>query len=210
MRRRFLATAALVLAGLGLLALLIVWTIRFRIAAGIVDRKLAAAHVPASYQLTGIGPFHERMENVRIGTPQAPDLIARQIDVYLGYGWGGPAVRAIRVEGVRRFNLESTEVQKDQLLVGQVQWLAEQADSPLLEADEDLLALLVALGEHPMVEALDMPRPVDGRQALSNQLAYLLPFMEEDKLDLLSLDSPQERLGEIQKLLERIQGELFA
>lgn len=116
----------------------------------------------------------------------------------------------IRVEGVRRFNLESTEVQKDQLLVGQVQWLPEQVDSPLLEADEDLLALLVALGEHPMVEALDMPRPVDGRQALSNQLAYLLPFMEEDKLDLLSLDSPQERLGEIQKLLERIQGELFA
>ncbi|MNC39915.1 hypothetical protein D3C75_885990 [compost metagenome] len=76
--------------------------------------------------------------------------------------------------------------------------------------DEDLLALLVALGEHPMVEALDMPRPVDGRQALANQLAYLLPFMEEDKLDLLTLDSPQERLGEIQKLLERIQGELFA
>jgi len=37
-----------------------------------------------------------------------------------------------------------------------------------------------------------------------------LPFMEEDKLDLLTLDSPQQRLGEIQKLLERIQGELFA
>jgi hypothetical protein len=34
----------------------------------------------------------------------------------------------------------------------------------LLEADDDLLALLVALGEHPMVEALDMPRPVDGRR----------------------------------------------
>uniref|UniRef100_UPI00192E5202 LON peptidase substrate-binding domain-containing protein n=1 Tax=Mycobacteroides abscessus TaxID=36809 RepID=UPI00192E5202 len=50
----------------------------------------------------------------------------------------------IRVEGVRRFNLESTEVQKDQLLLGQVQWLPEQADSPLLEADDDLLALLVA------------------------------------------------------------------
>ena len=116
----------------------------------------------------------------------------------------------IRVEGVRRFTLDATEVQKDQLLVGQVQWLSEAPDSPLQDADDDLLALLVALGEHPMVEALDMPRPVDGRQALANQLAYLLPFMEEDKLDLLSLDSPQQRLGEIQKLLERIQGELFA
>ena len=101
MRRRFFATAALVLAGLGLLALLVVWTIRFRIATGIVDRKLAAAHVPASYRLTGIGPFRERMEDVRIGNPQAPDLVARRIDVDLGYGWSGPAVRAIRLEGVR-------------------------------------------------------------------------------------------------------------
>ncbi|MFJ4347372.1 LON peptidase substrate-binding domain-containing protein [Pseudomonas sp. NPDC089401] len=116
----------------------------------------------------------------------------------------------IRVEGVRRFELSQTEVQKDQLLLGEVQWLAEQADSPLTEHDDDLLALLVALGEHPMVEALDMPRDVNGRQALANQLAYLLPFMEEDKLDLLAIDSPAQRLAEIQKLLERIQGELFA
>ncbi|BDM25003.1 LON peptidase substrate-binding domain-containing protein [Pseudomonas sp. LRP2-20] len=116
----------------------------------------------------------------------------------------------IRVEGVRRFELSQTDVQKDQLLVGEVHWLAEQPDSPLTEQDDDLLALLVALGEHPMVEALGMPRSVDGRQALANQLAYLLPFMEEDKLDLLALDSPAQRLEEIQKLLERIQGELFA
>jgi uncharacterized protein len=116
----------------------------------------------------------------------------------------------IRVEGVRRFELSQTEVQKDQLLVGEVNWLAEQPDSPLTEHDDDLLALLVALGEHPMVEALDMPRDVDGRQALANQLAYLLPFVEEDKLDLLAIGSPAQRLEEIQKLLERIQGELFA
>lgn len=116
----------------------------------------------------------------------------------------------IRVEGVRRFELGQTEVQKDQLLLGEVYWLAEQADSPLTDQDDDLLALLVALGEHPMVEALDMPRDVAGRQALANQLAYLLPFMEEDKLDLLAIDSPSQRLAEIQRLLERIQGELFA
>ncbi|MBF8675103.1 LON peptidase substrate-binding domain-containing protein [Pseudomonas fulva] len=116
----------------------------------------------------------------------------------------------IRVEGVRRFDLQATEVLKDQLLVGQVQWLPDLDDSPLQEADDDLLALLLALGEHPMVEALDMPRPVGGRQALANQLAYLLPFTEQDKLDLLAQDSPEQRLGEIHRLLERIQGELFA
>lgn len=116
----------------------------------------------------------------------------------------------IRVEGVRRFRLEQTEVQKDQLMVGEVQWLPELADSVLSERDDDLLALLQALGEHPMVAALDMPRAVDGCQSLANQLGYLLPFMEEDKLDLLAIDSPQLRLEAIQDLLERIQGELFA
>ena len=116
----------------------------------------------------------------------------------------------IRVEGVRRFRLEQTEVQKDQLMVGDVHWLPELADSALSERDDDLLALLQALGEHPMVAALDMPRAVDGCQSLANQLGYLLPFMEEDKLDLLAIDSPQLRLEAIQNLLDRIQGELFA
>lgn len=101
MRRRPFATAALVLTGLVLVALCVVWTLRFRIATGIVDRKLADAHVPASYRLTKIGPFHERMENVRIGGPDRPDLVAGRIDVELGYGWGGAVVRAIRVDGVR-------------------------------------------------------------------------------------------------------------
>ncbi|CAM3698583.1 Peptidase S16 lon domain-containing protein [Pseudomonas reidholzensis] len=116
----------------------------------------------------------------------------------------------IRVEGVRRFEVEQTEVQKDQLLLGEVRWLTEGTDSELSEHDDDLLALLLALGEHPMVASLDMPRAVDGRRSLANQLAYLLPFMEEDKLDLLAIDSPQARLAAIQNLLERIQGELFA
>jgi len=51
---------------------------------------------------------------------------------------------------------------------------------------------------------------VTGQQALANQLAYLLPFVEEDKLDLLALDSPRKRLEAIQALLDRLQGELFA
>lgn len=101
MKRRPFVIAALAIASLVLLGVLIAWTMRFRIATGIVDRKLASAHVPASYRLTRIGPFRERMEDVRIGDPKAPDLVARRIEVELGYGWSGPAVRAIRAEGVR-------------------------------------------------------------------------------------------------------------
>ncbi|AZF18094.1 LON peptidase substrate-binding domain-containing protein [Pseudomonas sp. R3-18-08] len=115
----------------------------------------------------------------------------------------------IRVEGGRRFRVYDVEVHKDQLLVAEVQWLEELPEQPLEEEDADLLALLQALAEHPMVASLDMDARAEGQQALANQLAYLLPFTEADKLDLLQLDDPQQRLDAIQMLLDELQGELF-
>ncbi len=116
----------------------------------------------------------------------------------------------IRVEGGRRFRVRDAGVQKDQLLVAEVQWLEELPDQALEEEDADLLALLQALAEHPMVASLDMDTHADGQRALGNQLAYLLPFTEADKIDLLQLDDPQQRLDAIQMLLDELQGELFA
>lgn len=113
----------------------------------------------------------------------------------------------IRVEGGRRFNVLSTELQRDQLLSAEVEWLDEIPEQPLQEEDLDLLALLKALAEHPMVAGLNMSTEVQGQQSLANQLAYLLPFAEEDKLDLLQVDDPQQRLDGIQVLLDELQSE---
>ena len=115
----------------------------------------------------------------------------------------------IRVEGGRRFEVLSTELQRDQLLVAQVEWLSEIPEQPLQDEDQDLLALLKALAEHPMVAALNMNTEVAGQQSLANQLAYLLPFAEADKIELLQVDDPQQRLDGIQVLLDEIQGEAF-
>ena len=115
----------------------------------------------------------------------------------------------IRVEGGRRFEVLSTELQRDQLLVAEVEWLNEIPEQPLQDEDLDLLALLRALAEHPMVAALNMNTEVAGQQSLANQLAYLLPFAEADKIELLQVDDPQQRLDGIQVLLDEIQGEAF-
>ena len=115
----------------------------------------------------------------------------------------------IRVEGGRRFKVLSTELQGNQLLLAEVDWLDELPEQPLEHEDQDLLALLKALAEHPMVAALNMSTEVPGQQALANQLAYLLPFAEQDKLELLQVDDPQQRLDGIQVLLDEIQGEAF-
>lgn len=116
----------------------------------------------------------------------------------------------IRVQGGRRFTVLRTEVQRDQLILADVEWLDDEPEQPLQDEDADLVALLKALAEHPMVEALDMGTDAAGQQSLANQLAYLLPFAEEDKIDLLQLDDPQQRLDAIQALLDELQGELFA
>ena len=115
----------------------------------------------------------------------------------------------IRVEGGRRFRVLRTEVQRDQLMVADIEWLDEVPEQPLQDEDADLVALLKALAEHPMVEALNMGTEATGQQSLANQLAYLLPFSELDKIDLLQLDDPQQRLDAIQALLDELQGELF-
>ena len=113
----------------------------------------------------------------------------------------------IRVEGGRRFEILSMDLQRDQLLQADVEWLGEIPEQPLADEDQDLLALLKALAEHPMVAALNMNPDVVGQQSLANQLAYLLPFAEEDKLELLQVDDPQQRLDGIQVLLDEMQGE---
>ena len=48
----------------------------------------------------------------------------------------------IRVEGGRRFEVLDTELQRDQLMVAEVEWLDESPEQPLSEEDQDLLALL--------------------------------------------------------------------
>lgn len=116
----------------------------------------------------------------------------------------------IRVEGARRFKVQRAQVLPDRLTVAEVDWLDEPAEQPLTVEHEDLAALRRALAMHPMVAALGMDEELGGQSALANQLAYLLPFNELDKIDLLQLDDPQQRLDAIQALLDELQGELFA
>lgn len=113
----------------------------------------------------------------------------------------------IRVEGQRRFDIERTEVQPDQLIVAEVHWRAEPEDAPLDESHADLLVLLEALRQHPLVRSLGMGDGVKGRRGLADQLAYLLPFQPEQKIALLQQDDIGERLQQIQQLLERLQGD---
>ena len=116
----------------------------------------------------------------------------------------------IRIEGGRRFRLLSQEEQPDHLVVGEVEWLPETEPQPLRDGDADLMALLVALAQHPMVASLDMGGEVADRQALGCQLAYLLPFEAHLKLEWLGLSDQGQRLADIERHLVDLQGDFQA
>ncbi len=116
----------------------------------------------------------------------------------------------IRIEGGRRFRVTASKVQANQLTLAAVDWLEEAEEVPLQGGHADLAALLNALAEHPLVAGLGMGGAVAGQQALANQLAYLLPFEIEQKLQILDMDSPARRLAQVQVLLDQLQGEMIA
>lgn len=116
----------------------------------------------------------------------------------------------IRVEGTRRFEVQRSQVERDQLTTADIIWCDEPADLPLLPEHADLAALLQALAQHPMVAELGMGNEAVSQQSLGYQLAYLLPFDVQQKLILLAVDDPLERLDLIQSMLDELQGEMTA
>jgi Lon protease-like protein len=111
----------------------------------------------------------------------------------------------IRVEGGRRFDVLSAEVQRDQLTVAEIAWREDGDELPLSDEHEELVLLLEALGQHPLVQTLAMGGAAHGQRSLADQLAYLLPFRPEQKIKLLQLDDTPHRLQLIQSWLEQLQ-----
>jgi hypothetical protein len=99
-KRRIVAVAALV--GLVLLlALALLWSRREPIARDYVDRALAAKGVQGRYRITKLDVTSQRLENVVLGDPRAPDLTADLVDIRLSVGLGWPRLRAVSARGVR-------------------------------------------------------------------------------------------------------------
>lgn len=100
-RRPVWRLAALALLVLVLLAGLVAWIERRPIAADYIDRELARRHVHATYSVKRIGLHTQRLENLVVGDPRAPDLTARWVEVKLRWGLWRPKVSLITARGVR-------------------------------------------------------------------------------------------------------------
>ncbi|TKD52164.1 hypothetical protein FBR43_07985 [Sphingomonas baiyangensis] len=80
---------------------MVLWVQRRPIASGFIDDELARRGVPARYRVTEIGLSEQRLENVVIGDPARPDLVADWIVVRTEVGLGSATVTAIEAGAVR-------------------------------------------------------------------------------------------------------------
>ena len=97
-RRVMLGVAAIALAGAGT-----AWLSRERIAEDVIDGYLAERGVPATYDIVSLTPNRQVIENLVIGDPGRPDLTVRRMVIETGFGWRGPSVQRVRIEGARVF-----------------------------------------------------------------------------------------------------------
>lgn len=98
---RRLGIGALVASLLLVLAFTIVWPMRFDIARNFIDDALAERGVRATYQVSRVGFGSQIFDNLVIGDPRRPDLIADHVEVQILFGFTGPSVGLITARGVR-------------------------------------------------------------------------------------------------------------
>jgi len=123
--------------------------------------------------------------------PAAQGVEARVED----FDMGADGVLQLRLRGARRFHVEQVRVRDNGLVVGQVQWCAPDPDDELRPEHALLGTLLSHIIEQagPTYEPAQ-PALLDQAAWVGWQLAQLLPLQDAQRLQLLQLDDPHQRL----------------
>lgn len=109
----------------------------------------------------------------------------------------------ITVKGKRRFRVDESEVQADNLCLGKITWLDED-DDLLPEAYQNFSDLLKEIANRYELPLVKESERFDDAGWVSDRLAELLPFEMTAKQELLEMDSPLSRFDYMQALLEKI------
>lgn len=107
----------------------------------------------------------------------------------------------ITVRGERRFQLRRTWVESDQLLMGEVEFLAAEPRQPLGEQYRPLAELLGEIIQQLGPPYSVLPSEYDDAAWVGQRLTELLPIDAELKQYFLQLDDPVQRLERIVALL---------
>lgn len=74
-----------------------VWLARYNLADKVITGQLAQYDLPATYQLTAVGPRRQVLSNVVIGDPRRPDLTVERVEVLITPTFGMPTIGSVRL-----------------------------------------------------------------------------------------------------------------
>lgn len=145
----------------------------------------------------GVAPIRSGGE-VGLASVWPAGLLVQIVD----WSQGEEGLLHVSVAGERRFRVLGTSRGEGGLMTGEVEWLPQPPSSPVPEDCDGLLEVLGELKQHAATLSLGFA-PVDSADALSWQLAQLLPLDDRVRVDLLTTEDPLERLAIIAANLDR-------
>jgi len=113
----------------------------------------------------------------------------------------------ITIEGQRRFDLESTGVRDNGLVVGEITYRAAQEEATMRQDWQPLLDVLQGLQGHPHVQAMNLDLDYGNAWQVAYSLTQLLPLDEHLKYEVLGLECIDEVMSQLDAILNQISGE---
>lgn len=111
----------------------------------------------------------------------------------------------ITVEGEAKVVVVKSWREADGLNIGEVEWLMEEADLSIPEDYEELVSVLRALVQHPVVKELEMRINYADSRDVGWRLTELLPIDKHEKQRLVELTNPLERLSILHGIIQQME-----
>lgn len=113
----------------------------------------------------------------------------------------------VTIQGGQRFDLASTGVRANGLVVGQVALRPAPQPAPVVPQWQSLLDILHSLETHPHVQRMALQLDYGDAWQVACTLIQLLPLEEALKYRLLGIDSIEALMAELDVILNQISGE---
>lgn len=111
----------------------------------------------------------------------------------------------VTAQGIQRVEINSSQVQPNQLLVGDIKRLSEFDDEPLPEEFDEWAQLLSVIIRQLGKPFNDQTQELSSARWVSARLTEYLPFELEKKQRILEVDHPLVRLKHLKDMLKDIE-----
>lgn len=129
--------------------------------------------------------------------PHLTGTFARIVD----WQRGDDGLLSISAQGDRRFHVQDTRIERDQLLRGTVQPLAPEPSAPLPAECDYMTDVLAQLFEHASDVYADLPKRPDDASWVGYRLAEVLSLPLVRRQYFLELEDPLLRLSQLDQIL---------